>query len=354
MQRKIIHCDCDCFFAAVEMRDNPELRSIPMAIGGSADRRGVIATCNYIAREFGVRSAMSTAQALKLCPALRVVPGDMAKYRQVSQQVMSIFLEYSDIIEPLSLDEAFIDVTGLNHCQGSATLIADQIRNRVRDEVGITISAGVAPNKFLAKVASDWNKPDGIYVVHPRKVDEFVLNLPVKKISGVGMKTAEKLKKMDIETCRDLRAKSLVELVDRFGKFGQRLFDLSRGIDERPVKLSRIRKSISVEHTYSQDLLDLDSCIAQLPMLIEKLVLRYKRLQETRSIAGIVVKVKFCDFVQTTAEHQVACPNISHFRQLLMDAFNRGQRPVRLIGVGYRLTESTKEQPLQLSLLDKS
>lgn len=351
MQRKIIHCDCDCFFAAVEMRDNPELRSIPIAIGGSADRRGVIATCNYMAREFGVRSAMSTAHALKLCPHLRVVSGNMAKYREVSQQVMNIFLEYTEIIEPLSLDEAFIDVTGSQHLQGSATLIADEIRRRVKEEVGISISAGVAPNKFLAKVASDWNKPDGIYVVLPNQVDAFVLTLPVKKISGVGEKTAEKLKKIGVETCQDLRAKSLAELVEGFGAFGKRLFDLSRGVDERPVKVSRIRKSISVEHTYPQDLADLESCIAQLPVLMEKLDLRYTKLKEARAITGVVVKVKFFDFVQTTAEHTVTYPDIAHFRQLLIDAFNRGLRPVRLIGVGYRLADEGKDQPLQLSLL---
>lgn len=351
MQRKIIHCDCDCFFAAVEMRDNPELRSIPIAIGGSADRRGVIATCNYMAREFGVRSAMSTAHALKLCPHLRVVSGNMAKYREVSQQVMNIFLEYTEIIEPLSLDEAFIDVTGSQHLQGSATLIADEIRRRVKEEVGITISAGVAPNKFLAKVASDWNKPDGIYVVLPNQVDAFVLTLPVKKISGVGEKTAEKLKKIGVETCQDLRAKSLAELVEGFGAFGKRLFDLSRGVDERPVKVSRIRKSISVEHTYPQDLADLESCIDQLPVLMEELDLRYTKLKEARAITGVVVKVKFFDFVQTTAEHTVTYPDIAHFRQLLIDAFNRGLRPVRLIGVGYRLADEGKDQPLQLSLL---
>lgn len=352
MQRKIIHCDCDCFFAAVEMRDNPALADIPMAIGGSSDRRGVIATCNYPAREFGVRSAMATAKASKLCPQLKVIPGNMAKYREASQQVMAIFREYTDLIEPLSLDEAFLDVTGSEHCQGSATLIAEAIRQRVRNEVGITISAGVAPNKFLAKVASDWDKPDGLYVVKPENVSDFVAALPVKRISGVGAKTAEKLKKFGIETCADLQQKTLAQLIERFGKFGQRLYELARGHDERPVKTNRIRKSVSVEHTYSTDLPDLDSCLQQLPELMEALGERFQRHQGERAITGAVVKVKFFDFVQTTAEHAVRTPDLNHFRQLLIDAYMRGERPVRLIGVGYRLADSAKgTQPEQLSLL---
>lgn len=352
MQRKIIHCDCDCFFAAVEMRDNPSLSAVPLAIGGRSDRRGVIATCNYSAREFGVRSAMSTAHALKLCPHLTVVPGNMAKYKEVSQQIMSIFIDYTDVIEPLSLDEAFLDVTGSEHCHGSATLIAEEIRSRVETEVGITISAGIAPNKFLAKIASDWNKPNGIYVIKPEQVEGFLLSLPVKKISGVGDKTAQKMAQIGIVTCLDLRAKSLIELVERFGKFGKRLFELARGIDHRPVKTSRIRKSISVEHTYPTDLQNIESCLSQLPVLIEELETRYNKYKETRLVAGVVVKIKFFDFVQTTAENTVVKPDISHFRQLLCDAYSRGERPVRLIGVGYRLKDDKQGQPFQLSLID--
>lgn len=351
MQRKIIHCDCDCFFAAVEMRDNPELAEIPLAVGGSADRRGVISTCNYLARDYGVRSAMSTAMALKLCPGLTVISGSMSKYKEVSQRVMAIFSDYTTQIEPLSLDEAFLDVTGSEHCRGSATLIAEEIRQRVRHEVGITISAGVAPNKFLAKVASDWNKPDGLFVVQPDRVDEFVAQLGVSKISGVGEKTAEKLKGFGIETCLDLRKKTLSELVEGFGKFGKRLYELSRGIDDRPVRVSRERKSVSVEHTYAEDLSDLDSCLAQLPVLLAELEQRYAKHKETRAISGAVVKVKFFDFVRTTAEHSVALPDESHFRQLLIDAYTRGSRPVRLIGVGYRLKPDQSTEPQQLSLI---
>jgi DNA polymerase-4 len=351
MERKIIHCDCDCFFAAVEMRDDPSLASIPIAVGGRSDRRGVISTCNYLAREYGVRSAMATAQAIKLCPQLKVLSGNMQKYKDVSAQVMAIFKQYTDLIEPLSLDEAFLDVTNSECCSGSATLIAQEIRQRVRDEVGITVSAGVAPNKFLAKIASDWNKPDGIWVITPDQVEEFVLQLGVNKISGVGEKTAEKLKAVGIETCKDIREKSRIELIERFGKFGQRLYELSWGIDQRPVRSSRVRKSISVEHTFPDDLPDLESCLAQLPALLAELEERFARHSSQRQVGGAVVKVKFFDFVQTTAEHALTVADQSHFRQLLIDAYGRGNRPVRLIGVGYRLKPESEGEPQQLSLL---
>ena len=202
------------------MRDQPHYRDIPLAIGGAPERRGVIATCNYPARKYGIHSAMSTATALRLCPNLTVVSGNMAKYKAVSAQVMQIFSDYTDLIEPLSLDEAFLDVTASTSCQGSATLIAQEIMQRVEQNLGITLSAGVAPNKFLAKIASDWNKPNGLFVIRPQEIDSFVHNLPVKKISGVGKKTAERLHKLGIETCGGLRKRSYADLIQHFGKFG--------------------------------------------------------------------------------------------------------------------------------------
>ena len=350
LNRKIIHCDCDCFFAAVEMRDNPELQDIPLAVGGSADRRGVIATCNYAARAFGVRSAMSTARALRLCPDLTVVSGNMDKYRQVSKQIMAIYREYTDLIEPLSLDEAYLDVTGSEYCNGSATRIAEEIRAKVVARTGITISAGVAPNKFIAKVASDWNKPDGLFVVQPAQVDDFVRQLAVKKIPGVGEKTAARLHKLGVESCEDLRRFTLAQLIEHFGRFGSRLYDVCRGLDERPVKTSRTRKSVSVEHTYAYDLPDLSRCEAQLPLLMQELQARYQGLKDRRAIAGVVVKVKFGDFTQTTAEKALSLADIEHFRQLLGEAWGRGGKPVRLLGLGYRLSEQSVQPQVQLAL----
>ena len=204
--RKIIHCDCDCFYAAVEMRDDPSLQNYPIAVGGKSDRRGVVATCNYKAREYGVRSAMPTGQALKLCPDLVVVPGTMAKYREASMKIRQIFYRYTDKVEPLSLDEAFLDVTDCTQCSGSATLIAEEIRRAIAEEVGVTASAGVASNKFLAKVASDLNKPDGQYVITPQNIAAFVQQLEVKRINGVGKVTNEKLSRLGVKTCGDLQA----------------------------------------------------------------------------------------------------------------------------------------------------
>lgn len=337
--RKIIHCDCDCFYAAVEMRDHPEYRSIPLAIGGSAERRGVIATCNYLARGYGVRSAMATARALTLCPGLTVIRGDMAKYRAVSQQIMGIFRQVTPVIEPLSLDEAYLDVSNVTLLQGSATRIAAMLKQQVLAQTGITISAGVAPNKFLAKIASDWQKPDGLFVIRPDQVDAFVRQLPVAKLHGVGRKTAQRLQQMGVYTCADLRLLSQQQLIDRFGRFGRRLYQLSRGEDERPVSDQRIRKSISVEHTFATDLPDLAACQAEVPALYEELQRRYTRHQDHLAVQGVVVKLKFADFTQTTVEQQLAGDQQRLFAALLVQGFQRANQPVRLLGLGYRLRE---------------
>ncbi|SEN89708.1 DNA polymerase IV [Vreelandella aquamarina] len=346
--RKIIHCDCDCFYAAVEMRDNPALTDIPIAIGGSVEQRGVVATCNYPARAFGIHSAMPMAQALKRCPHLTVIRGDMAKYKAVARQVFAIYRDVTELIEPLSLDEAFLDVSEVTLHHGSATRMAEAIRHRVKQEVGITVSAGVAPNKFLAKIASDWRKPDGLFVITPDDIDAFVQQLPVKKIHGVGPRTAEKLAELGIQTGADLRARPLTELVERFGRFGHRLHELSHGRDERPVKTHRERKSISTEQTYSQDLPTLEACRRQLPELIGDLERRYARLDPAPAVRGVMVKIKFNDFTQTTVEHADPAPNLEQFETLLNVGWARGERPVRLLGVGYRLAEETAAQQLSL------
>ena len=337
--RKIIHADCDCFFAAVEMRDNPRLRSVPMAIGGAPGRRGVISTCNYLAREFGVRSAMASAKAVKLCPQLLILSGEMDKYRQASQQVLEIFSRYTDLIEPLSLDEAFLDVTDSEHYGGSATLIAEQIRSQVAKEVGITISAGVAPNKFLAKVASDWEKPDGLFVIPPSGVEAFVQTLPVAKLPGVGPVTADKLHQRGVRDCGQLRVFSRLQLSQWMGRMGERLFELSRGIDTRPVRTERRRKSLSVERTFEQDLPNLKSCNEQLPKLIERMQARMQRLDSDYQVNGLLVKLKFDDFSATTVESQGLVPELPAYTELLKQGFSRHQRPVRLLGVGVRLLD---------------
>ncbi|MDH4651634.1 MULTISPECIES: DNA polymerase IV [unclassified Pseudomonas] len=338
-QRKIIHIDCDCFYAAIEMRDDPALAGKPLAVGGSPDKRGVVATCNYDARAYGIRSAMPMRTAVKLCPDLNIVRPRMDVYKSVSRQIHQIFRDYTEIIEPLSLDEAYLDVSDSPHFNGSATRIAQEIRRRVAAELHITVSAGVAPNKFIAKIASDWRKPDGLFVVTPDQVDEFVAALPVGKLHGVGKVTSEKLARLGVRTCADLRDWSKLALAREFGSFGERLYNLARGQDDRIVQVDSRRQSISVENTYDQDLPNLDACLEQLPALLDELRGRMARLDASYKPDKPFVKLKFHDFTQTTLEQAGARRDLDSYRQLLSTAFARGDKPVRLIGVGVRLQD---------------
>lgn len=348
LARKIIHCDCDCFYAAVEMRDNPSLRELPVAVGGRPDQRGVIATCNYEARRYGIHSAMATAQAIKLCPDLVVLPPSMEKYRIASRQILAIYGDYTDLVEPLSLDEAYLDVSDSPHCKGSATLIAQEIRQRIFDTVGITASAGVAHNKFVAKIASDWHKPDGLCLVRPDEVDAFVAALPVKKLFGVGKVTAAKLNQLGAQTCADLRSWTLLELQHHFGSFGARLHDLCRGIDNRPVSNSHERKSVSVEETYTPDVPDLAACLALLPELYQSLTARIRRCGAEKNVQKLFVKIRFADFQQTTVECVGSAINSPQFEKLMETGYLRRNQPVRLLGLGVRLGEADNLEQLSL------
>lgn len=357
MVRKIIHCDADCFYAAVEIRDNPELAGLPIAIGGTSGR-GVVATCSYEARAFGVRSAMPVSEALRLCPHLELLRTDMPRYQAVSRQLMSLLREFTYLVEPLSLDEAYLDVTGSERFQGSATLMAKAIRKRVRQELGITVSAGVAPNKFLAKVASDWNKPDGLCVVTPEDVDDFVSTLPVEKLVGVGPRTAERLHELGIHTCEQLRDWSEMALRERFGRHGARLFAMARGEDDRPVAVSRPRKSISVETTYSRNLETLAQCHSALDALVADLHRRMARkgidVAGATTMEKLFVKLRFADFETHTREclwRQPSLPGAGDFRPLLEALYGDVPRPVRLLGLGVRFpVASERGSPRQLSL----
>ena len=330
------------------MRDNPALREVPLAVGGRPDQRGVVATCNYEARRYGIHSAMATAQAMKLCPDLVVIPPAMEKYRVASRQILAIYSDYTDLVEPLSLDEAYLDVSASPHCKGSATLIAQEIRRRIFETVGITASAGVAPNKFVAKIASDWNKPDGLCLVRPDEVDAFVAALPVKKLHGVGKVTAAKLNKLGADTCADLRSWSLLDLQHHFGSFGARLHDLCRGIDVREVSSERERKSVSTEETYTPDVPDLPSCLALLPELYDSLLGQIKRCGAEKYVNKLFVKIKFANFTQTTVECVGTAPHMPTFIKLMETGFLRGKQPVRLLGVGVRLGETENLEQLSL------
>ncbi len=346
MSRKIIHVDCDCFYAAVEVRDDPRLRGRPVAVGGDPNRRGVIATCNYPAREFGVRSAMSSSHALRLCPELVILRPDFDKYRRVSGQIHDIFRTFTNIIEPLSLDEAFLDVSESPLHANSATRIAETIRRKVRDTLNITVSAGVAPNKFLAKVASDWNKPDGLFVIPPDRVEAFVAALPVNRISGVGRVTGDKLAALGIHNCGDLQGVSRLDLAQHFGSFGERLYHLARGEDDRPVQTSRRRKSASVEKTYHEDKRTLADWHRELDDLLERLRQRIERLDANYIIQGLTVKVRYNDFRIVSTDQGGDRVEREPFERMLSQLWERHPAPARLLGVGVRLRDlKSPQQP---------
>ncbi len=350
MSKKIIHIDADCFYAAIEMRDDPSLSGVPFAVGGRSDRRGVLTTCNYPARSYGVRSAMPTSQALRLCPQLIVRPPNFEKYRAASRQMHEVFERYTDQIEPLSLDEAFLDVTDSHHCDGSATRIAEAIRAAILREIGITVSAGISVNKFIAKVASDWDKPDGLTVVEPEQVDQFAAELPVKLIPGVGKVTCEKLHRLGFKYCADIRSADPGDIHRRFGSFGHTLIERAFGRDDRPVNPDRLRKSISVEHTYADDVPNGDPCLAKLSELMVDLNGRIEAANAGAIIQKAFVKVKFNDFSTTTVEKAGTTARISDYRALLQEGLSRKQLPIRLLGIGVRLLPQEGNGGKQLPL----
>jgi DNA polymerase-4 len=345
--RRIIHIDMDCFYAAVEMRERPELAGRPLAVGG-ASGRGVLTTCNYTARAFGVHSAMPVFKARELCPQLVIVPVRFELYRAASQLVHQIFSRYTELIEPLSLDEAYLDVSQIKR---PGAEIAAEIRTRIHSETQLTASAGIGPNKLIAKIASDWNKPNGQCVVAPSKVGLFMRDLPVKKIWGVGPKSTQRLAEHGIETCAQLQTKDRTWLAQNFGSFGLELHQLCRGIDERPVLPHRIRKSLSNERTFAQNLVSLEECREALIRQHTELIEDLRKGAPDRKIAKLLVKLKFSDFRRTTAEMPSHQPDIKHYQNLLNDAWGRSGEPVRLLGLGVRFAESEGDsEQLELAL----
>lgn len=349
--RKIIHVDMDCFYAAVEMRDNPSYRGRPLAVGGHEKQRGVLSTCNYEARQYGIRSAMPTGQALKLCPNLLVVPGRMHVYKEVSQKIRAIFARYTDLIEPLSLDEAYLDVTNCTQRHGSATLIAEAIRQDIWQELNLTASAGIAPVKFLAKVASDMNKPNGQYVIPPEKVQEEVDKLPLEKIPGVGKVSLEKLHQAGFYTGSDVKNSDYRDLLKRFGRLGASLWNKSHGIDDREVVVERERKSVGVERTFSENISSYDECWLVIEnKLFPELARRLEKASPDKAIIKQGIKLKFADFQQTTIEHIHPQLELDDFKQLLRDILTRQNgREIRLLGLSVML--KPEEQTKQLSLI---
>jgi DNA polymerase IV len=333
----------DCFYAAIELRERPELVGRPIAVGGGSPR-GVVTTCNYEARAFGVRSAMPGFKARELCPELIFLPLRFDLYRESSAKIRKILLSYTPLVEPLSLDEAFLDVTGLDRY---AWEIAKELRARILDETGLTSSAGIAPNKMLAKIASEWRKPNGQFAIVPEEIEAFMRTLPVSKLWGIGPKTAERFASLGIQTCADLQSYSFTEMVARFGRWGRELYHLCRGQDDRPVEPNRVRKSLSNERTFSRNLDSLDACQSAIDALVVDLQTELQQQATERRIRKAFVKVKFSDFTRTTKECLCAAPTKEVFQTLLSEAYLRRGKDVRLLGVGVRFEDPQEELLLQ-------
>lgn len=334
----------DCFYAAIEERENPQLRGKPIAVGGDSPR-SVLCTANYAAREYGCRSAMPAFKAKQLCPDLIILPVRMDLYKEASAQIRKIYQIFTDKIEPLSLDEAYLDVS---HCKSSTAAIAAEIRHLIYEETKLTASAGIAPNKMLAKIASDWNKPNGQHEIHLSEIDTFMQELPVRMLWGVGKQSLTKLEKLNISTCGDLKKYSKIELYQLLGNWGSSLYDLCRGIDHREVRSSRNSKSISKETTFSENRHSLEELLIELPKLIERLQssLEQPRKKEL-GIKANVIKLKFADFTQTTVEKASPILDESLLKILLREAWKRGNgKPVRLLGAGARFHPPSFEMEL--------
>ncbi|WP_221250446.1 DNA polymerase IV [Desulfuromonas versatilis] len=340
--RKIIHLDMDAFYASVEQRDRPELKGKPVIVGGSRER-GVVCACSYETRAFGVRSAMAVARALRLCPQALVLPVRMARYQQVSAEIFEIFGRYTDCIEKLSIDEGFLDVTGSERLFGPARQIAERLRAEVRAETGLAVSAGVASNKFLAKVASELAKPDGLLEVPADQVDQFLLPLPVSRIWGVGRVTAERLERRGWRTIRELRAVPLEQLQRLLGAAGEQVYRLARGLDERPVVADEPIKSIGAEETFERDLRVPEALARELLALCERVAARLRR----RGLVGrcVTLKVKYADFSAVsrslTLERGLDSALAIQAEALrLLGRTEAGSRPVRLLGVSLAQLEA--------------
>lgn len=352
--RKIIHIDMDAFYASVEQRDNPDLRGKPVAVGGSRER-GVVAAASYEARTFGVHSAMPSVTARRKCPDLIFVKPRFEVYKEVSQQIREIFAEHTELIEPLSLDEAYLDVTENHHNIPIATDIAKAIRARIHAVTGLTASAGISYNKFLAKMASDQRKPNGQFVIPPKSGPDFVETLPVKKFHGIGPATTEKMNRLGIATGADLKAQTLPFLQQHFGKSGPYYYWIARGIDERPVRANRIRKSVGAENTFSEDLFTYDDAFDALQPIMDKVW----RTCDSSGIRGrtVTLKVKYSDFQQITRSRSVGAPvttraDLAANVEILLQPVFPTAKTIRLLGVTLSSLHDTEEQESeQLALL---
>ena len=341
MIRRIIHIDMDAFYASVEQRDRPELRGQPVAVGGSPDSRGVVAAASYEARRHGVRSAMPMSRAIRLCPDLRIVPPDFAKYRAISQQVLMIHRGVTPLVEPLSLDEAYLDVTENAWGEPLGVNVAKRLKAAIHETTGLTASAGVAPNKFLAKIASGWRKPDGLTVVAPERIESFLHKLPVDALWGVGPVTAQRLRSRGIERLVDVRTADPDVLRSTVGSMTEWLQQLARGEDDRPVEPNRPSKSSSSECTYPEDLTDLARIREEIAGMARDNALWLGRKQIVART--VTIKVRYSDFMTITRSHSQEATSdpdeIVRRAVALLEKTEAGRRPVRLLGAGVQNLE---------------
>ncbi|WP_267906520.1 DNA polymerase IV [Persicirhabdus sediminis] len=343
--RKIIHIDMDCFYAAIEERENPQLVGKPVGVGGGS-RRGVLCTANYEARKFGCHSAMPIFKAMQKCPQLVLLPVRFSLYRSVSAQIKSIFARFTELIEPLSLDEAYLD---LSHWESDGSAIAREIRAQIFEETSLHASAGIGPNKLVAKIASDLNKPNGQYEVTTDQLDEFMRQLPVGKIWGVGRKMQQRLDQQNIKTCADLQKFSRIQLAQQFGRWGNELYDLCRGIDQRKVSPHRVRKSLGKETTFSENRRHFNELELELKKLADEVEASWKNKLAEREVKSLVVKLKFEDFTQTTSERVSRSVDYQLAKELLGEALSRGNgKSVRLIGLSVKFADQTPQAQLEM------
>ncbi len=328
----------DSFFASIEIRDKPYLQNKPVAVAGRANERGVLTTCNYIARKFGLHSAMPTKRAVQLCKDLIIIPVDIEKYKKESIEIFKIFTCYSKIIEPVSIDEAYIDVTNSEYCSGDPEIMASQIRSCIKKDFGITASAGISVNKLISKICSDWNKPNNQFSICDDQISSFIKNVNLKKIPGIGKVNFEKCKNLNMNKCEDMYSYSIDRLSDLFGSYGNNLYNLVRGIDHREIETNKARKSVSVEDTFVRDIRSKEECITNLSELYKKLILRCNNLEISSALAKeIFIKIKFNNF--ETITRQVKCNdlNLHQYVQLFESNIDVITRPIRLLGVGFTL-----------------
>ena len=346
----------DCFYAAVHMRDDPKLRGLPIVVGGSPEGRGVVAAASYEARAFGIRSAMPAARALRLCPTVVFLRPDFSRYRAESQEIFSIFREFTEIVQPVSIDEAYLDVSGVWRSFGSATALAQELRARVLAERGLTVSVGVGPNRLVAKIASDHDKPDGLTVISPWRLQRFLDPLPARKLPGVGPVTEKKLTELGFHTLADLRRESAEKLETVLGSFGAALYRYCRGIDDRPVQLSRKRKSLSSENTFARDLASIGEIRAEIDRLADGVATALGKRE--LSAGTITIKVRYSDFKTVTRSRTLAAPTadpevVRLAARDLLDRTDAGSRPVRLLGVGCSNLSSAAIEQLRLFAVDR-